>query len=184
MTKGLLVASDALSRVVVGVGKVGAWASFALMLVITYDVVSRKYFATGSTRLQELEWHLHAVLFLSCLGYAYLANAHVRIDLVRERLPSRAQRWVEFLGCVLFLLPFFGLCTYFGIEFVRLAYTQGEGSPNVGGLPHWWVIKSVMVAGFVLILLAGLSVLLRTSVALFGSGAAREAAIAAEGPRS
>ncbi|MDE0718889.1 MAG: TRAP transporter small permease subunit, partial [Rhodospirillaceae bacterium] len=59
------------------------------MIVIIFDVVSRRFFVLGSTKLQELEWHLHTVLFIFCLGYAFLPNAHVRIDLFRSRISNR-----------------------------------------------------------------------------------------------
>ncbi|MCZ8105488.1 MAG: C4-dicarboxylate ABC transporter permease, partial [Burkholderiales bacterium] len=61
----------------------GAWAFIACIIVITFDVITRKAGfqlpGMGSTRLQELEWHLHGVLFCTWLGYAYIRNAHVRI---------------------------------------------------------------------------------------------------------
>ena len=179
--RSLLTLSTLLARISVKTGRAAAWSACALMLVIVADVTSRRLFSTGSTMTQELEWHLHAVLFLLCLGYGYIAGSHVRIDVVRDRLSERARHWIELFGCVVFLLPFYVLMIYFGIDFVRLSYEQGEGSPNVGGLPHWWVIKSVMLLGFFVMLLAGTAVLLRVVVALFGDPDARMAAARAEG---
>jgi TRAP-type mannitol/chloroaromatic compound transport system permease small subunit len=178
--KFLLTLSTLLARISVKTGRVAAWAACLLMLVIVADVTSRRLFSTGSTMTQELEWHLHAVLFLLCLGYGYIANSHVRIDVIRDRLSTRARHWIELFGCVVFLLPFYLLMIYFGIDFVRLSYVQGEGSPNVGGLAHWWVIKSIMLLGFVVMLLAGTAVLFRVLVALFGDADERIAAAEAE----
>ncbi|MBA3589089.1 TRAP transporter small permease subunit [Methylibium sp.] len=178
--KFLLTLSTLLARTSVKTGRVAAWAGFVLMLVIVADITSRRLFSTGSTMMQELEWHLHAALFLLCLGYGYIANTHVRIDVIRERLSTRSRHWIELVGCVVFLLPFYALMIYFGIDFVRLSFEQGEGSPNVGGLSHWWVIKSVMLLGFFVVVLAGTAVLLRLVVALFGDPDARIAAAEAE----
>src|SRR5690606_11921782 len=96
--------SNILSRIAILCGRVGAWAFFPLMLIIMLDVVMRRFFVVGSIRLQELEWHFHAILFLFCLGFAYLANAHVRIELISERLPDRARVLIELLGLAILML--------------------------------------------------------------------------------
>ena len=59
-----------------------------------------------STLLQELEWHSHTVLFAFVLGYGYIWNTHVRVDLVRESLSFRKKAWVELFGLTFFLIPF------------------------------------------------------------------------------
>jgi len=121
----LTALATALDRFVIGIGRVAAWAGLLLVLVTIADVTMRSATQSsweflralsaaqqrvfGSTQLQKLEWHLHTVLFLSCLGYAYVKGAHVRIDLVRERLGIRAKAWIEILGVVFFLLPFCAL---------------------------------------------------------------------------
>jgi len=80
--KALLRIAEITESVITWLGRVTAWVAIILMTVIVFDVITRRFFVLGSTKLQELEWHLHAVLFLFCLGWAYLSNAHVRIDLV------------------------------------------------------------------------------------------------------
>ena len=69
-----------------------------------------------STKLQEMQWHLHAVLFLMCFGYAYVKDAHVRIELVRDTLRARTRVWVELLGTLLFMLPYCFVVIEYGID--------------------------------------------------------------------
>jgi len=164
----LIRVSDGLDRVIIKIGKIAAWAGLALILVTIFDVVTRRFFVLGSTKLQEAEWHLHTILFVFCLGYAYLKDAHVRIDLVRENLRERTQWWLEILGCLFFLLPFCGLVIWFGIDFVERAYSTNEISASATGLTHRWLIKSTIPLGFTLLALAGIAILLRKVVELFG----------------
>jgi len=164
----LIRVSDGLDRVIIKIGKIAAWAGLALILVTIFDVVTRRFFVLGSTKLQEAEWHLHTILFVFCLGYAYLKDAHVRIDLVRENLNERTQWWLEILGCLFFLLPFCGLVIWFGIDFVERAYSTNEISASATGLTHRWLIKSTIPLGFTLLALAGIAILLRKVVELFG----------------
>jgi TRAP-type mannitol/chloroaromatic compound transport system permease small subunit len=164
----LIRVSDGLDRVIIKIGKIAAWAGLALILVTIFDVVTRRFFVLGSTKLQEAEWHLHTILFVFCLGYAYLKDAHVRIDLVRENLKERTQWWLEILGCLFFLLPFCGLVVWFGIDFVERAYSTSEISASATGLTHRWLIKATIPLGFSVLALAGITILLRKIVELFG----------------
>jgi TRAP-type mannitol/chloroaromatic compound transport system permease small subunit len=163
--------ADAFAAIALAGGRLGRWATVPLMLLIIVDVVSRRFFGTGSTMLQELQWHVHALLFLSCLGFAYIRGAHVRIEMVHEHFPPRAKLAIEALGFLLVLAPFCALMIYYGYDIAARAWQQGEGSPNPGGLPHWWIIKSAVPAGLALLLLAGAAVFLRRVIRLFGPAA-------------
>jgi TRAP-type mannitol/chloroaromatic compound transport system permease small subunit len=184
----LLKVSDWLKSVVIAVGRVAAWLALLLMLVILFDVVTRymkgsdwidgypalrEFFATidpwaSSTKLQELEWHLHGALFLLCLGYAYLKDAHVRIELLRDNFSLRLRAWVEMFGIILGLLFYCFVVINYGFDFAERAFVRNEGSSAMTGLPARWIIKSFLPIGFLFLALAGISVLLRCFVFLVG----------------
>jgi len=177
---GLVRASDRLRRVVETAGRVACWLVLPMILVTVWDVVSRKSPAlrewglavTGgiahSTILQELEWHLHTALFALCLGYGYVRNAHVRVDLILERLAPRTRAWIELSGCLLFMLPYTALVIWFAVDFTWTSWANAEASVSLIGIPHRWVIKGVLLLGLILAFLAGLAVLLRLLAHLFG----------------
>ncbi len=158
----------ALERLVTVVGRTFAWLSVPLAAVIVFDVITRRFFVLGSTKLQELEWHLHAALFLMLLGYAYLKDAHVRIDILRERMSPRTKAWVEVIGCLLFLIPYSMLIVYYSVNFWERSFALDESSAATTGIPHRWIIKAAMPLGFALLFLAGLSVLLNRLHYLLG----------------
>lgn len=158
---------DGLARIAIVAGRIGSWACVPLIAFIIVDVIARRFFGTGSTMLQELEWHAHALLFLLCLGYAYIRNAHVRIDLVREHASERGRTMLELAGCVLVLLPFCAVMVWYGMDIAWRSWQQGEGSPNPGGLPHWWIIKSAVPLGMLLLMLAGAAIAIRKFLLLF-----------------
>jgi len=166
--------SDQLDKWIVRVGRIAAWAGVALIAITIFDVVTRRFLVLGSTKLQELEWHFHAVLFALCIGYAYLKDSHVRIDLVRERLSERTQWWIELLGCLLFLLPYCALVVYFSYDFTVRSFATQEISASATGLTHRWIIKAVIPIGFSLLALSGLVVVFRKLVELFGPPDLRE----------
>ena len=166
--QSLIRISDSLDWFITKVAKVAAWAGVLLIAVTIFDVVTRRFFVLGSTKLQELEWHFHVILFGFCLGFAYLKDAHVRIDLVRENLPERTRHWIELIGCLLFLIPYCLLVIHFSYDFTLRSYLNNEISASATGLTHRWIIKAVIPIGFALLGLAGVTITLRKIVELFG----------------
>lgn len=170
----LIRISDGIEWLLTRIARVAGWAGVILIAITIFDVVTRRFLVLGSTKLQELEWHFHVVLFGFLIGYAYLKDAHVRIDLVRERLSERAQWWIELLGCVLLLIPYCTLVVYFSYDFWQRSFLIDEISASATGLTHRWIIKAVIPLGFSFLGLAGLAVLFRKIVELFGPPELRE----------
>ena len=171
----LLRVERVLNSATTWVGRIGAWISVPLMIIIIFDVITRRFLVLGSTKLQEGEWHLHGALFLLCLGFAYLKHAHVRISLVHERFSPRTQRWIEFVGCLIFAIPYCAIVFYFALDFVERSWNLNEASDSATGLPYRWAIKAFLPAGMLLLGLASIAVLLRKFIELFGSPELRRA---------
>ena len=139
-----------------------------LIAVSVYDIVGRQFYNTGSTRLQELEWHLFLGLVMVSIGYAYLRDVHVRIDVVRDRLSDRAKASIEAAGYLLALVPFCLVVIVYGSDLVWMSFSSGESSRAALGLPMRWIIKSTLPLGTFLLLLAGTSVFVRNMLFLLG----------------
>lgn len=187
----LLAISDVLARISYWAARVGSWLLVPLILVIVYDVVSRKivfiqqivmnswlYEYVSPTKLQEMEWHLHAIIFLLAYALAYLNGTHVRVDIWRDKQTERTRGWVELLALLVFALPYCGVLVYQSWFFVVKAYVQGEGSAAMTGIPHRWVIKSFLLIGTGLLFASLLATLARLVVYLFGPQALRPEALA------
>jgi TRAP-type mannitol/chloroaromatic compound transport system permease small subunit len=174
----MLWASNAINAVIDRIATAFGWLFLVLTGVIVFDVLSRNFGFQlphmGSTRLQELEWHLHTALFCFWLGIAYIKNAHVRIDIAFTDAQPRTRVWAELIGCLVFALPYTVVAIYFSADFTWIAYVTREGSPSANGLPLRWIPKSFITFGLVLLLFAVISVLMRVLVHLFGPQHLRE----------
>ncbi len=164
MIKILLKISNLLEKIVSIFGKFGSWLTIPLISIIIFDIITRRFFVLGSTKLQEMEWHLHTTLFLLVLGYAYLKDAHVRIEIVREKYSLKVKAVLETLGILIFLIPYTLLVIYFGIDFVKRSFTMNEVSSALTGLSHRWIIKSFIPIGMFLLSLAGFSLLFKNLI--------------------
>jgi TRAP-type mannitol/chloroaromatic compound transport system permease small subunit len=146
-----------------------SWIWLVLLAVIVTNVVSRYAFGQGRIEFEELQWHLYAVGFLVGIVASVTRDAHVRVDVVRERLAPRTQGWIELYGLLLLFFPFVALVLGHSVPFVATSFATAEVSVSAGGLPYRWAIKGALCGGFALLGLAGLARLLRVSAFLFGS---------------
>ncbi|MEL6791703.1 MAG: TRAP transporter small permease subunit [Pseudomonadota bacterium] len=140
----------------------------ALMLVIVYDIVGRKFFNTGSVALQELQWHLHGAIVLLGIGYAYTRDAHVRIDILYSNFSQRFKLKLEIFGIIVLLTPFLLVLLWSGFDYAHRAFVRGESSPEGLGLDHRWIIKSVIPISTLITLLGAWSVVIRALMVLRG----------------
>jgi len=172
--------SERLRRFIDAMGRFGSWFIIPLVLITVFDLGLRKTGEVqlwlvenvsaifGSTLLQELEWHSHTVLFTLVLGYGYICNSHVRVDLIRENLAFRPKAWLELIGLTFFLIPYLCVLAYFSFIYAYDSWAIGEISASLVGLSHRWIIKSVLFVGIILAIVAGISVWLQVVIALFG----------------
>ena len=161
MLNKILYLSHTLEAIVKFFGKIGAWLSIPLIFIIIFDIITRRFFILGSTKIQELEWHLHTSIFLLALGFAYLKNSHVRIEIIREKYSPILKSIFEILGILFFLVPYTFMIIYYGFDFVSRSYNLNEVSSALTGLSHRWIIKSFIPLGMILLFLAGFSILIK-----------------------
>lgn len=149
------------------VGKYVIWLILAATVISGVNAVVRKVFHTSSNAFLEVQWYFFAASFLLAAGYTLLEKEHVKVDVINARLSLRTRVWIDVLGFALFLTPMCGLVLYYGVPFFLQAWNTGEMSSNAGGLIRWPVYL-MMPLGFGLLLLQGLSELIKRIAFLMG----------------
>lgn len=143
------------------IGRAVSWLSLALVLLIVYDVAMRYLFQAGSVALQELEWHLFALLFLLGAGYTLKYDEHVRVDIIYQRLHPRVRAAIDVGGAALFLIPFCILVAYSAWPFIYDAFIYNEASSDPGGLPYRYLLKAAIPLGMGLLIIQALASIAR-----------------------
>lgn len=140
-------------------GKLISWLVLFMVLLVSYDVAMRYFFLSGSIALQEMEWHLFALIFLIGAAYTLKHDDHVRLDLFYKSkfMNDERRAWVNLLGGLMLLIPFCVLIIVASWPFVHQSYIHLEGSPDPGGLPYRWILKASIPLGFMLLLLQGIA---------------------------
>jgi TRAP-type mannitol/chloroaromatic compound transport system permease small subunit len=150
------------------VGQFISWLSTLLVLVVCYDVFTRYFLRSSSVAMQELEWHVFAVLFLIGAAYTLKEDSHVRVDVFYSTLTPRGKAMIDLFGSLVFLIPFSILIIWTSQGFISMSYAIQETSPDPGGLPYRYLLKAMIPAGFGLVLLQGVAMALRSFCTLIG----------------
>jgi len=148
------------------IGKAISWIWIILIATILINVILRYVFKQGMIELEELQWHLYAIGWVIGLSMTAKRDAHVRVDIVHARLQHSTQVWLELFGLVFLFLPFIFFAFISSIPFFELSWVSNETSTSANGLSARWIIKGVLVFGFLLLLLIGVSRLLRVVMTL------------------
>jgi len=139
------------------IGHLVGWMTTLMVLVVFYDTVMRYAFNVGNVALQELEWHLFSIVFLLGAAYTLKDNGHVRVDILYVSLSKKAKAWIDFLGVFVLLIPFCVMVILSTRGFIMNSWAVREVSPDPGGLPAYYIIKSMIPLGFSLLIVQGLS---------------------------
>ncbi len=143
----LLKLADGIDALVAVAGKFAAALVLVMVALVTWNVVSR-YFVGGATvAMQELEWHLLAVVALLGISALMREGGHVRVDMIYERLSPRSKHALDLFSMIVGVIVSIMIIRY-SLGFFASAYSIGEGSPDPGGLPMRYALKALIPAGF------------------------------------
>jgi len=151
------------------IGRTVLWLTLLVVLVSAGNAVTRKAFHMSSNAWLELQWYLFGAIFLLAAGYTYLRNEHVRVDVLAARFPARVQVIIEALGIVFFLFPAAALIFWLSLPYFYESWRLQELSSNTGGLIRW-PAKLLIPVGFGLLILSGVSRLIKCLAFLSGQG--------------
>ena len=160
LLKSLLPIARRIDAIDTWIGKRLAWLILAAVVVSALNATVRKIFDTSSNSWLELQWVLFSIVFLLCSPWTLLANEHIRIDIVNNILPKRVRDSIDVIGHALFLMPLAIVMIVTSIPFFYRSIAINEQSGNAGGLPQW-PSKSLVLIGFTLLLIQGISELIK-----------------------
>jgi TRAP-type mannitol/chloroaromatic compound transport system permease small subunit len=149
-------------------GKFATWLVLAAVLISAGNAIMRKAFNISSNAYLEIQWYLFSAVFMLAASYVFLHNGHVRIDFIASRLSKRTNAIIDAIGIVVFLIPLCIILIDLSWPFFVRAYESGEMSENAGGLIRWPVIL-LIPTGFALLLLQGVSELVKRVAFLTGT---------------
>lgn len=164
---GLLGLSRSIDRMNELIGRGVSWLILIAIFISAGNATVRKVLNTSSNAWLELQWYLFGAAFLFAAAYTLKQNEHIRIDIVYGLFSRRVQHWIDLFGHLVFLMPFVLLMLYYLGPYVERSWRTGEISNNAGGLTIW-PAKSLLLLGFFLLALQGLSEIIKKIAVMRG----------------
>ena len=143
----------------------------AMMIARLTEITTRSLNIPGSLfNAMEAEFFLLFAFLIA--GSAAVADAHVRVDIFRDRFGPRVRAWVDILGLIFFVLPFTAAVMWYGIVLVESAWEDGERAAIAMWAPVRWIIVLATPFGMWMLALAVACRAARHIVFLAGRGPA------------
>ena len=149
-------------------GRLLAWLALGMALLTALIVVMRYGFNTGSILAQEGVTYMHGTLFMLGAAYALKSGAHVRVDIFYRNFSPRSQAWVNALGGIVFLIPLCAFIAFASWDYVAESWAIRETSPEPGGIPAVFLLKSLIPLMAANLFLQALAETLRSALTLVG----------------
>lgn len=144
-----------------------SWALLVAVIICAANALIRYTFHVSSNAWLEIQWYLYAAMFMLASAYTLKRDEHVRIDVIVGRFSKRTQVWLDLFGYLIFLMPISLLIIWYGIPFASVSIHSAEMSSNAGGLIVW-PVKLLVPVGFALIVLQGVSEIIKRIAFLAG----------------
>lgn len=169
-SSGLVRLANILDSVVDRFGQLAGWCVLAIVLVVSLDAIARFAFRIGTVGMQELGWHLVSPIALIGMSYGMLHNQHARVELVYEHLGPNMRIVIEFITALITIVVSV-ILVVLSLRFVETAYINSENSPDPGGLPYRFLLKSFIPLGFALMGVQGVAHAIRNGLKVFAGRA-------------
>jgi len=164
---------SSLNKIVKRIVETVAWFNVLVIFLILITVILRYGFHRNQLLLnwplvpmEELQWHFYSVPFMFGLAYAITKDSHIRIDILRLHMSKKLKHIFEILGIILLLMPCTIILFDFSLDYTIYAITHHESSQSTMGLPHRWIVKSVIPLTMILIFIASLARLMQEIILL------------------
>lgn len=161
------LAADRIDRFIDWVGRGTSWICLGIVLIVAFNVILRYLFRIGPMSLQELEWHLMSPIALIGMSYALRHGDHVRVDIFFDDFNPKLQAIVDLAAAIMMVIISL-IVIKLSLNFVYQAYSIGEGSPDPGGLPYRFLLRSFIPLGFFLLALQAVADVIRKALFLRG----------------
>lgn len=141
------------------IGRFFALSIFVVVIAVLYEVFARGMFGQATLWANETTIYLSAAAYVIGGGYALAHRRHVRIDVIYERLSPRTRAKLDLFTFVFFFI-YVGALIWVGSTLAWGSFLQGEGTGTPWN-PRIWPVKFAIPIAGVLLLLQGISNLLR-----------------------
>ena len=151
--------TDRIEWINVKAGEYVAWWSLIAVFVYYYEVLARFVFNSPTNWVHESMFLMFGMQYMLSGAYAYREDQHVRVDVIYAKFSPRGKAIADIVTSVFFFI-FIGTMLVTGYRFAADAVNVGEHSFTEWGI-QYWPVKLAIPIGAALLLLQGVSKLIK-----------------------
>ncbi len=141
-------------------GQLSSFLVYPLLIIVIYEVIMRYVFNAPTIWGFEATAFAYGLHFMLGLSYTENQAGHVKVDILTSRLSAKAQAILGVVTYVLIFLPVYALMTVGAFKFAYTSTITNELN-STSWAPPIWPFKILMAVSFLLLVMQGLSTLLR-----------------------
>jgi TRAP-type mannitol/chloroaromatic compound transport system permease small subunit len=146
----LLLSIDKIST---WVGQAFSWLIVVLTVLMTWEILSRRFFDAPHAWTFDAQIQLYGMLFMAAGGYTLSKSGHVRGDVLYGFFAPRVQATIDLVLYVFFFIPGIVALAYAGIIYAGESWAIRERSGIMTEGPPIYQFKTfIPIAGFLLLL--------------------------------
>ncbi len=144
------------------VGKAAAWLIVPMVLALVYEVIARFGFNSPTTWAYDITFMLYGALFMLGAACTLGRDAHVRADFLFNVLSPRWQGLIDGVFILFLFFPAMYFFTEATFSYALVSWQRGERIPTSPLMPIIYPLKTVMPVTGALLLIQGVSELLKS----------------------
>jgi TRAP-type mannitol/chloroaromatic compound transport system permease small subunit len=156
--------TDKIELVNMRAGEFGAYWAVISVFVYYYEVIARFAFNSPTNWVHESMFLMYGMQYMLAGAYAYREDQHVRVDVIYTKFSPRGKALADIVTSVFFFI-FIGVMFWTSWRFAADSIGNNEHSFTEWGV-QYWPIKVMMPIGAGLLLLQGVSKLIKDIVFL------------------
>jgi TRAP-type mannitol/chloroaromatic compound transport system permease small subunit len=143
-------------------GKIVAWLILPLVLSLTYEGIARYAFDAPTLWAYDLSYMLYGAIFMLGAHYTLLKGAHIRTDMLWEKFSVRTKGRIDAVAYIFFFFPAMILLFYASVDEAWTSFRMNELSEQTAWRPYLWPFKAVVPLTALLLMIQGVSELLKS----------------------
>ena len=144
------------------IGRTVCWLTIPLFGAMVYEITARYVFLAPTMWAYDISRMLYGALFMLGAGYALSKGVHIRADFIYRNWSQRTQGIIDATLYVVFYFPGLLVFLWMATDFAYLSWFRGERGMDTAWMPYMGPIKTVLPVGIILLLIQGISELLKS----------------------
>ncbi len=163
------LATERLKKITSFIDNISIWCGKAVSILIfpmvgslVFEVICRYFFNSPTIWASDMSTLLYGAFYMLGAGYTLQRQQHIRTDFLYEKWSTRTKGLVDSILYITLYFPGLGIFLWIGSQYALRSVMQQECMVSSPWMPYVWPLKLTIPIATILLLLQGVSELLKS----------------------